>query len=90
MTLHSLPATRPATYRDVLEAPPHMVAEIVRGALHLHPRAGHEPVRPVIAVPGPVFVLEHERQVAVAAPELVVDVAVAAHVERHEALRLDQ
>lgn len=29
---------RPATYQDVLDAPPHMVAEIVRGALHLHPR----------------------------------------------------
>jgi Uma2 family endonuclease len=38
MTLHRLPATRPATYADVLDAPPHMVAEIVRGALHLHPR----------------------------------------------------
>ena len=29
---------RPATYQDVLDAPPHMVAELVRGALHLHPR----------------------------------------------------
>ncbi len=29
---------RPATYQDVLNPPPHMVAEIVRGALHLHPR----------------------------------------------------
>jgi Uma2 family endonuclease len=28
----------PATYQDVLDAPPHMVAEIVHGALHLHPR----------------------------------------------------
>jgi Uma2 family endonuclease len=28
----------PATYQDVLDAPPHMVAEIVDGALHLHPR----------------------------------------------------
>ena len=27
-----------ATYRDVLDAPPHMVAEIVDGALHLQPR----------------------------------------------------
>ena len=27
-----------ATYRDVLEAPRHMVAEIVAGALHLQPR----------------------------------------------------
>lgn len=29
---------RPATYQDVLDAPPHMVAEIVGGELHLHPR----------------------------------------------------
>ena len=29
---------RPATYRDVLDAPPHKVAEIVAGELHLHPR----------------------------------------------------
>ncbi len=29
---------RKATYRDVLDAPAHMVAEIVRGALHLQPR----------------------------------------------------
>ena len=29
---------RPATYRDVLEAPPHKVAEIVAGELHLQPR----------------------------------------------------
>ena len=29
---------RRATYRDVLEAPPHMVAEIVSGTLHTHPR----------------------------------------------------
>lgn len=28
----------PATYQDVLDAPEHMVAEIVEGALHLHPR----------------------------------------------------
>lgn len=28
----------PASYRDVLDAPPHMVAELVEGALHLHPR----------------------------------------------------
>lgn len=34
------PATvrRPATYQDVLDAPEHMVAELVRGALHLQPR----------------------------------------------------
>jgi Uma2 family endonuclease len=29
---------RPATYQDVLGAPPNMVAELIRGALHLHPR----------------------------------------------------
>ena len=29
---------RPATYQDVLDAPPHMVAEIANGGLHLHPR----------------------------------------------------
>ena len=29
---------RPATYQDVLDAPPNMVAELVRGALHLQPR----------------------------------------------------
>lgn len=29
---------RPATYQDLLDAPPNTVAEIVRGALHLHPR----------------------------------------------------
>jgi Uma2 family endonuclease len=27
-----------ATYQDVIDAPPHMVAELIRGALHLHPR----------------------------------------------------
>lgn len=27
-----------ATYQDVLDAPPHQVAEIIQGALHLHPR----------------------------------------------------
>lgn len=28
----------PATYQDVLDAPPHMVAEVVYGALYTHPR----------------------------------------------------
>jgi Uma2 family endonuclease len=28
----------PATYQDVLDAPPTMVAELIGGALHLHPR----------------------------------------------------
>ena len=29
---------RRATYQDVLDAPPHMVAEVVEGALYTHPR----------------------------------------------------
>ena len=32
------PLERPATYRDVLDAPAHMVAEVVEGTLHTHPR----------------------------------------------------
>lgn len=28
----------PATYQDVLDAPPHMVAEVLHGALYTHPR----------------------------------------------------
>ena len=31
-------AARRATYRDVLDAPEHMVAEIIAGVLHTHPR----------------------------------------------------
>ena len=31
-------AKTPATYRDVLDAPPHLVAELIDGALLLHPR----------------------------------------------------
>lgn len=37
MNEHVAPS-RPATYQDVLDTPPHMVAEIVRGALRLQPR----------------------------------------------------
>jgi Uma2 family endonuclease len=29
---------QPATYQDVLDAPPNMVAELANGRLHLHPR----------------------------------------------------
>jgi Uma2 family endonuclease len=38
MNEHVTTVRRPATYQDVLDAPPHMVAELIRGALHLHPR----------------------------------------------------
>lgn len=37
MNTHARPS-HPATYQDVLDAPPHMVAEIASGRLHLHPR----------------------------------------------------
>ena len=30
--------TRQATYQDVLDAPPHKVAEVITGTLHTHPR----------------------------------------------------
>lgn len=32
------PIPRPATYRDLAAAPPHLVAELIGGALHLQPR----------------------------------------------------
>jgi Uma2 family endonuclease len=38
MNKHAASAKRPATYQDVLDAPAGMVAELVHGALHLHPR----------------------------------------------------
>lgn len=37
MNEHATPR-RPATYQDVLDAPPNMVAELIGGALHTHPR----------------------------------------------------
>ena len=44
MNEHSAPR-RPATYQDVLDAPPNMVAELIGGALHLHPRPGPKHAR---------------------------------------------
>ncbi len=35
---HIARASRKATYQDVLDAPPHMVAEVVAGTLHMQPR----------------------------------------------------
>ena len=37
-TANSEPTSTRATYQDVLDAPPHMVAEIVDGTLYTHPR----------------------------------------------------
>jgi len=34
----SQPVRKPATYQDVLDAPPHVVAELIAGELHTHPR----------------------------------------------------
>ena len=39
------PAQRPATYEDVLAAPPHMVAQVLDGELHLHPRPARRHTR---------------------------------------------
>jgi Uma2 family endonuclease len=38
MNQHVASERRPATYQDVLDAPPTMVAELIDGVLHLHPR----------------------------------------------------
>lgn len=44
--------TRPATYKDVLDAPPDKVAELVNGALHLHPRAAMRHARACFGLAG--------------------------------------
>ncbi|GMG85565.1 hypothetical protein LNKW23_47880 [Paralimibaculum aggregatum] len=38
MTEHRAVATSRATYQDVLDAPEHVIAEILNGRLHLQPR----------------------------------------------------
>jgi Uma2 family endonuclease len=38
LVLASPPAPRRATYQDVLDAPAHLVAELIDGVLHTHPR----------------------------------------------------
>lgn len=38
MNEHSATGIQPASYQDVLDAPPNMVAELIRGVLHLQPR----------------------------------------------------
>ena len=39
------PAHRRATYQDVLDAPPNLVAEVLFGVLHTHPRPGRPHAR---------------------------------------------
>jgi len=38
MNQHTGSVRQPATYQDVLDAPPNMVAQLIGGTLHLHPR----------------------------------------------------
>ncbi len=45
MNQHAPSVRRPATYRDVLDAPETVVAELIEGALHLHPRPASRHVR---------------------------------------------
>jgi Uma2 family endonuclease len=45
MNQHAPTIRRPATYQDVLDAPGDMVAELIEGALHLHPRPASPHVR---------------------------------------------
>ena len=44
-----------ASYQDVLDAPPHKVAELIRGRLHLHPRPASRHARAASALGGELF-----------------------------------
>jgi Uma2 family endonuclease len=44
--------SRPATYQDVIDAPPTMVAEIAGGRLHLHPRPASRHARATFIIAG--------------------------------------
>lgn len=43
---------RPATYQDLLDAPPNLVAEIAGGTLHLHPRPASRHARAAFGMAG--------------------------------------
>lgn len=45
MNQHAPSVRRPATYQDVLDAPATVVAELIEGALHVHPRPASRHVR---------------------------------------------
>lgn len=51
MNTQARPA-RPATYQDIIDAPPHMVAEIANGRLHLHPRPAMRHARASFSMAG--------------------------------------
>jgi Uma2 family endonuclease len=55
MNEHAAPARAPATYQDVLDAPENMVAELVRGALHLHPRPAPPHARASASMSGELY-----------------------------------
>jgi len=48
----SRPVRKPATYQDVLDAPPHVVAELIAGELYTHPRPapGHATAASVLGM----------------------------------------
>ena len=58
MNTQARPA-RPATYQDVLDAPPHMVAEIANGRLHLHPRPAMRHSRATFRMAGRLDGMSH-------------------------------
>lgn len=55
MNEHAAPARVPATYQDVLDSPSNMVAELVRGALHLHPRPAPPHARASASMGGELY-----------------------------------
>ena len=47
-------STRRATYQDVLDAPPHLVAEVINGTLYTHPRPALRHARAASALGGKI------------------------------------
>ena len=51
---HKSASTRRASYQEVLDAPAHMVAEIINGTLHTHPRPASRHARAASALGGKI------------------------------------
>jgi len=49
------PAQREATYENLMQVPPHLVAEILYGRLHTHPRPAPRHARSTSALTGKLF-----------------------------------
>jgi Uma2 family endonuclease len=49
------PAARPASYDDLLQVPEHLVAEIIHGVLHTHPRPAPKHALSAAAIGGKLF-----------------------------------